>query len=184
VSKIHPAIKAEHADFLHKYAANVTKEELLDAFIAHLRSEHALGDTEINLLITQSNHHHETLLPINIFKTEALSALEAIVKYLKENKNLTFHEIAVLLKRDDRTIWATYAKSRKKMLNHFHLMPSKHVIPVSLFAERKLSVLETIVHYLKHAIKLNLHDIAVLLNRDDRTIWTVWNRASKKEVPA
>lgn len=184
MSKINPTIKAQHADFLHKYAANVTKEELLDAFISHLRAEHALNDGEINALLAQSNHHHETLLPINIFKTDSLSALEAIVKYLKENKQLSFHDIAVLLKRDDRTIWATYAKSRSKMLNHFHLMPSKHVIPASLFAERKLSVLETIVHYLKHAIKLNLHEIAVLLNRDDRTIWTVWNRASKKEVPS
>ena len=183
MSKLHPVIKAEHADFLHKYAANVTKEELLDAFVNHLQSEHALTTTEINHLLSESKHQHETLLPINIFKTDELSALEAIVKYLKENKELTFHNIAVLLKRDDRTIWATYAKSRTKMIAHFHLMPSKHVIPAGLFAERKLSVLETIVHYLKHSIKLNLHEIAVLLNRDDRTIWTVWHRASKKEVP-
>ena len=178
--RVHPALAKEHADFLHKYFSNASKEELLDAFLNHLRKEHTLTDTEVNSLLAEFKQHEQTLLPINIFNTEALSSLEAITKYLKENKHLTYHQIAIVLKRDDRTIWTTYNKSRKKMIAHFHLLPSKYVVPAALFAERKLSVLETLAHYLQTTLKLSLHDIAVLLNRDDRTIWTVCSRARKK----
>lgn len=178
--KIHSELSKEHADFLHKYFAGAPSEDLLEAFIAHLRKEHALTDSEVNELLAEAKSHQESLLPINIFQTDKLSALEAIVKFMKENKSLTFHQIAVVLKRDDRTIWTTYSKSRSKMIAPFHLPPSKYVVPAAIFAERRLSVLETLAFYLKETLKLTLHDIAVLLNRDDRTIWTVINRATKK----
>ena len=57
---------------------------------------------------------------------------------------------------------------------------SKVNIPIYIFQDRTLSVLEVMVEYLKEKLKLNYHEIAVLLNRDDRTIWTCYNRAKKK----
>jgi len=53
-------------------------------------------------------------------------------------------------------------------------------IPSDIFRDRTLSVLEIIVEYLKEKKDLSYHQIAILLNRDDRTIWTVYNRAKKK----
>ncbi|GAF99559.1 unnamed protein product, partial [marine sediment metagenome] len=53
-------------------------------------------------------------IPSYIFKDRTLSVLEAIVKYLKEERMLSYHEIAVLLKRDDRTIWTVYNRVKKK----------------------------------------------------------------------
>ncbi|MDO8740267.1 MAG: hypothetical protein Q7J54_01690 [Candidatus Woesearchaeota archaeon] len=53
-------------------------------------------------------------------------------------------------------------------------------IPVSILKDRKLSALEAISEYLKESLNMNYHEIAVLMNRDDRTIWTVYNRAKKK----
>jgi len=53
-------------------------------------------------------------------------------------------------------------------------------VPLNVFTDRSLSVLEVLVEYLKEYHNLSYHDIAVLLNRDDRTIWTVYNRVSKK----
>lgn len=50
----------------------------------------------------------------------------------------------------------------------------------SIFRDRKLSVLEALVEYLKDQKKMSYHEIAVLLNRNDRTIWTVYNRSKKK----
>ncbi len=41
--------------------------------------------------------------------------------------------------------------------------------------------MESIVYYMKKELEMNYHDIAVSLNRDDRTIWTVYNRAIKKK---
>lgn len=53
-------------------------------------------------------------------------------------------------------------------------------IPISVLRDRSLKPLEAIVEYLKDIQGLTYHEIAELLNRDDRTIWTVYNRAKKK----
>ena len=53
-------------------------------------------------------------------------------------------------------------------------------IPSRIFKDRSVSVLEAIVEYMKDDLDLTLHDIAQLLNRDDRTIWTVFSRTKKK----
>ncbi len=54
------------------------------------------------------------------------------------------------------------------------------IIPVSVLSNRSLSLLESVIEYLKDSQGMNYHEIAVLLNRDDRTIWTCYNRACKK----
>ena len=53
-------------------------------------------------------------IPSIILKNRNLSVLESIVVFLKDQKNLTYHEIAVLLNRDDRTIWTVYNRTIKK----------------------------------------------------------------------
>ncbi|HIH31115.1 TPA: hypothetical protein HA235_00245 [Candidatus Woesearchaeota archaeon] len=53
-------------------------------------------------------------------------------------------------------------------------------IPTFLFKDRKVAVLEALVEYLKDHKNLSYHEIAMLLNRNDRTIWTAYNRAKKK----
>jgi len=53
-------------------------------------------------------------------------------------------------------------------------------IPLKLFAIKELGVLEVIVKYLKENTKLTYADIARLLNRDQRTIWTTYSKAAKK----
>jgi len=53
-------------------------------------------------------------------------------------------------------------------------------VPAYLFRDRSVAVLEALVEYLKDVKKLSYHEIAILLNRNDRTIWTVYNRAKKK----
>ena len=62
-------------------------------------------------------------------------------------------------------------------------MPKKEplLIPSTIFKERKLSVLESLVEYLHEKESLTFAEIAELLNRDDKTIWTVYNRVRKKK---
>jgi len=55
-------------------------------------------------------------------------------------------------------------------------------IPSSLFRDRKLAPLEAITEFLKDQKGMSYHEIAVLLNRDDRTIWTCYSRAKKKQA--
>ena len=40
--------------------------------------------------------------------------------------------------------------------------------------------MESVVFYMKDSLSMTYHEIAAALNRDDRTIWTVYNRAKKK----
>jgi hypothetical protein len=53
-------------------------------------------------------------------------------------------------------------------------------IPSFVFKDRTLSVLEVMVEYLRDNKKMRFHDIAVIINRDDRTVWTVYRRAKLK----
>ena len=54
------------------------------------------------------------------------------------------------------------------------------VIPSFIFQDRILSVLEAMVEYFKDKKGLKYSEIANLLNRDDRTIWTAYKRAKEK----
>lgn len=74
-------------------------------------------------------------------------------------------------------------KSEKKSEEDRKLLEalSDILIPPSIFRNTSLGVLEAIVDYLKTEKGLSFHDIAVLLDRDERNIWTVYNRAQKKK---
>ncbi|MBI2148254.1 hypothetical protein HYU23_01100 [Candidatus Woesearchaeota archaeon] len=119
-------------------------------------------------------------IPVAIFSNDELSCLESIVKFLKENKELAFSEIASLLNRDQRTIWVTHSKARKKKKEFFVISDCEYYIPFEIFRDRNLGVLENICLYLKDVCNLSFHQIAVLLRRNDRTIWTSYHKARGK----
>ena len=49
-------------------------------------------------------------IPSSIFRDRSVAVLEALVRYLKDEKGMSFHGIAILLNRDDRTIWTVYSR--------------------------------------------------------------------------
>lgn len=116
-------------------------------------------------------------IPTCIFNRK-LSSLESIVKYLKENIGLNYKSIAHVLSRNPGSIGITYRNARKKLASKFYITPGIR-IPVFIFKNSNLSVLENIVSYLRKQ-GMSYHEIAVLLKRDDRTIWTINMRAEKK----
>jgi len=121
-------------------------------------------------------YEDEIYLPLTLFKSK-LSPLQIIVKYLRENLGKTNKQTALLLNRDPKTIWVTYkAVEKKKALV---IEQSEIQIPVSIFKDRRLSILEALVNYLKE-FDMKYSEIARLLNKDQRTIWTVHSRAKKK----
>ena len=117
-------------------------------------------------------------IPDYIF-TKKLTLLEAVVKFLKENSKLNYKEIAELINRDSRNIWQVYNSSKKKYSSKFKEKESQITIPVSVLSTKKFSVLESVVAYLK-SNGHTYHEIAMITKRDDRTIWTVYNRYKKK----
>jgi len=135
------------------------------------------------LILVKTKEDRVILIPLSVFLDRGVSVLEAISEYLKDGKGLSYHEIAVLLNRNDRTIWTCYNRAKKKNPGHVvKLAESREHIPSSIFLDREVSVLETIVEYLKDERKLSYHEMAVLLNRDDRTVWTCYSRAKKKRL--
>lgn len=154
---------------------DLMSQHFLQLFINHLRTEHDYSQEMVDSLLK----HEEKYVPLCIF-SHRISCLETIVKFLKENIGLALTEIASLLHRNYVSIYTTYRNSKKKYPERFIITDSKHLIPASILAERKYSVLESIVVFLKEEKELTLHKIAELLHRDDRTIWTVYNRAKKK----
>ncbi|MEK6907629.1 MAG: hypothetical protein AABW45_03820 [Nanoarchaeota archaeon] len=116
-------------------------------------------------------------IPISIFKNS--SPLESLVKYLKDDLNLTLKEISTLINRDPRTIWVTYNNARKKIKSLD--TSSKITVPLDYFSERELSILENLVDYLID-LGHSVSKISVLLNRNYKTIYTIYTRIKEKDA--
>jgi len=116
------------------------------------------------------------LIPLSLFSSQA-STLQALVVYLHDHIGLSFQEIANQLNRNYKSIWTTYSQTSKKY--YISAPPSVISIPLTVFSSRNLSPLESLVNYLK-GLEFNYAEIARLLKLDQRTIWTVVQRAQKK----
>ena len=53
-------------------------------------------------------------------------------------------------------------------------------IPINILKDRVLSPLESLIEYLKEEKKLSYKNISILINRDQRNVWTIYNRVKKK----
>ena len=116
-------------------------------------------------------------IPLEIFK-QKLGAAEVLCKYLRENKGMKFSEIAKTLNRDQRTVALNYNKSLRKKKDKIELKESRFV-PSSTFSDRRLSILESLVYYLRNK-KISNAEIAKMLDKDPRNVWTLHSRAVKK----
>ncbi len=123
----------------------------------------------------------EILIPVSIFN-DNLSCFETIVKYLRENLNLSNKQISLLIKRSDKTIYQTYKSASEKFSGKLKSNDSEYYVPLLNLANRKLSVLENIVKFLHDCYDLSYSNIAKLLHRDPRTVWTVYQRTKKKNA--
>ncbi len=129
---------------------------------------------------SKSNKINPVLIPLDIFNNNVLSPLETTTKYLKENLGLRFSDIASLLNRSQKTIWGAYSSSQTKNKNVLETNGGKIFVPSSALRNRSLSFLESLIEYLKENFNLKYCEIAPLLSRNQRTIWTVYQRARKK----
>ena len=118
------------------------------------------------------------VVPVSIFASE-LSPAEALVKHLKEHEHLRHADIARLLNRDQRGIWCTYQRAQRKVPEKLALTPSPYVVPVEIFSERKLSILEHVVHHLRSQ-NVQIKTIASLINKRPGTIASVHHRVRRK----
>jgi len=156
----------------------------MNQFIDEVEVEGLTREEKLRLLskllseFAKEESANEFNIPVSIFNKK-LGSLESIVKYMKEELKLSNKKIGEMLNRDNRTIWSIYNKAKIKNPERLNVK-SKLFIPIDILKPRKLSVLESIVYYLKEHYKLRLHEIALYLQRNDRTIWTVYQKAKNK----
>lgn len=122
----------------------------------------------------------ETFVPVSIFKE--LGCVEALVKYLKEMK-MSDEEISVRLDKSIETVKDAYESAIKKQPVKYdaEMLKDDIAIPLLIFANKELTMLESTIKYLKESYNLKYSIIARLLGRNQRTIWTIYSRAVRKQ---
>jgi hypothetical protein len=85
----------------------------LTTVVVGLRDSQELSDEEIAVAVSEACG--TPLVPCDIFSDRTLGPLECLVKHLRESQKMSFRDIALLLKRDDSTIWTTYHNALRKI---------------------------------------------------------------------
>ena len=156
--------------------------DALNTFITVFMEKYSLSFQDVVAQLNNKRTKQDVLsVPVEIFQERKLGILEILIKYLKEEKNFRYNQIAKLLNRDERTVWVSYHNALHKRKVRFNVSDSSYWIPVSIFSNRALGTLQTIVTYLKEKFSLSYHEIGVLLHRDDRIIWATYNKNGQRK---
>ncbi|MBI3623061.1 hypothetical protein HY212_03200 [Candidatus Pacearchaeota archaeon] len=150
------------------------KKELLEIIIKEMKERYGLSEKEIAEIIEMKQKN----IPVSIF-TKELGALESLVKYMKENLGMNYREISKQLLRDERTIWTAYKKAYEKKKDPLMIKEKGYTLPIEIFKNRKLTILESIVVHLKEK-GLKYSEISSLVERDQRNIGSIYKKAVKK----
>jgi len=167
---------SEYISLVDKLKEEVfSKEEIIKTIIEKLGKKYNIDREELLRIIKA---REGITIPIGIF-SKKLGALESLAKYMKENLDMSYREIAKELGRDERTIWTSYKKANEKQKEPIKPKETKINIPTSVFENKKLTMLESIIIYLKQK-GFKFSEIEKLLERDQRNIGTIYSRAMKK----
>lgn len=179
------------------------KDELAEVVLAHIAIKYNISVEKLLLLLSASPSADigsvlakrdispvavpvmsKPGFPVALFAVDSLSGLEIVVKFLHEEKDVSITDIGTMLNRSPKTVWATYSVAKKKCPARFDVVSLKKdsdiEIPFEVLADRKLSILESIVFYLNSVREIAPNRIAEILHRNVSTVWTVFNRSKKK----
>jgi hypothetical protein len=154
----------------------------LNSILHGMIEKYHLPYDEVLQLLNKTAIEHSVSVPVPIFKEKALTHLEALIKYLKDTEKLSYEQISKALHRDNSAVSAIHRKACKKKARPLVACDDDFCIPLSVFGNRQLSILENLTEYLKDTAKLRYHEIANLIDRDQRTIWTSYMRAKQKRL--
>ena len=115
-------------------------------------------------------------VPLSIFRTD-LSPLESLVMFLRD-KGHDVGEISRLLCRNNKTIWTAYYNAKKKSCSLDY--KSEYYVPLKIFCNRDLSILENLSTFLRDEMHFSFVKIAEIVGKNKNTIWTTYRRAKDK----
>ncbi|MBI1969079.1 hypothetical protein HYS48_00155 [Candidatus Woesearchaeota archaeon] len=122
------------------------------------------------------------VIPLSIFTkdTKDLGATEIVVKYLREHLEFSFSQIAEHLRKSERNVRTSYTHAKQKQVGTIQVEESDFFLPLANLQDSKFTVIEHLVVHLREHYQLRFSEIARLLERNERTIWTVYARARRK----
>ena len=128
-------------------------------------------------------------IPLALLSQQQIGSLEAICQYLRDTRALTYTQIGTLLNRDPRTVWTSCSKAKQQEGQEASKQRGKQVptraefsVPLAIFADRRLSILEATVVHLREDLGYKPFQIAELLQRDQRVVATIWHRVKRKRA--
>lgn len=156
--------------------------QALNTFMENFSDKYQISYDQLleQLRKMQQGSSKPVLIPSSILREKKLGILEAVTKYFKEVLSLSYHQIAILLKRDDRVVWTTYNRAIKKKPDGLLIKEPNVWLPVSIFTN-SLGPMEAITLYLHDKLNLTFNEIAKLIDRDNRSIWACYHKAKKKD---
>jgi len=142
----------------------------------------------------------EKTIPLEIFLIDELGYFESLVRYLKDNRNITIKEQSKILNRSTGALWASYYSSNKKfkktldddLLKSFSekliarltkarpdLVSKKESfrVPIDLISGRKFSPFQSVVIFLRTYFNMRFTDISIILGKDMHSVWNAANSA-------
>jgi len=169
--------RREQADRISALLAKADSKQLLRALLKKLQDENKLDVSQLVDVFQEVKQ--EKTIPLSIF-AKKLHPAEALCKYLKENEKLSNQEIAKLLGRDQRSIWATYKRAQESNLPQFSKKKELYQIPFPVFQDTRFSFLESVVFYLTEVHRLPTREIAKLLETSRNSVAVLLKRARLK----
>lgn len=141
----------------------------------------------------------KNFLPLSILSVSSkkLGVAEAIVRFLKDSHGLDYKEISKIMHRSEGVVGVMYRTTLKKWPGA--LNPNTNAadadnasynkqnyaketfVPLTIFSS-EFTAFESIIIYLKEKESLRFSEIAKLTGRDQRTIWTIYNRIQKEKM--
>lgn len=152
----------------------LSKLERAKKLLLEIQQELGVSADDLKKILDQ-----EIRIPSSVFNQE-LTVLESVVKYLKEERNMTLQQVALEVGRDQRNMWHIYRSASSKQSPKFRLKQSEVYVPLSIFLDKKLSAQESLVSFLRDEEHLSYNEIAAVLKRSASTIRTVYQRGRKK----
>lgn len=129
----------------------------------------------VDLSLDSTKEISSDVVALSVFSTDA-PPLVSLVHYLSSAR-FDVKKIAELLHRSEKTIYQ--ARSHNSYASIDYSLDSVS-IPLEVFCTRDVSIMEAAVYYLHKEKDMRFVEIAKEVNKDPRTIWTMWNRAKKK----
>jgi hypothetical protein len=154
------------------------KLDNLNNMLNEIESTYGKDFSDIINLIKNKRELKKNFFPITILNKK-LGVTESIVRYLKDELGWNYKEISSITHRNEAVVGVMYRNSLKKYHGKLTINETNTHIPFTIFS-KQFTAFESIILYLKEKEELRYSEIAKITGRDQRTIWTIYNRAIKK----